>query len=339
MQMVRGDASKAVATDAVEASEELVAVAKRWIKAIETKDSDVLSALFSNSNSLRYIGSDQEEIFHGQILREGYAHHIDEVPDFRAECHSVEAFQSGRIGWAIWLGEFHFIESDERFPWRFSLILNLESGIWKIVHAHTSTPRSNVEIVGHEHAVFQRLMEAAKAEGEVFGVEGTATIMFTDVANSATLAAYVGDRAWTKVIGRHFDDVGAIIERHEGVVVKTLGDGTMSSFVSARAAMQAAAGIQQNLLNDNEEPALQVRIGMHTGDVVQTDGDFFGSVVNKAARIAAIAEPASILVSETTRAMAEGSPNFCFEESRPVALKGIEGEHQVSRLLLADGNA
>ena len=55
--------------DAVEASVELVAVARRWIKALETKDSDVLTAMFSNSDSLRYVGSDPDEILEGKGFR------------------------------------------------------------------------------------------------------------------------------------------------------------------------------------------------------------------------------------------------------------------------------
>jgi adenylate cyclase len=199
----------------------------------------------------------------GNLLRGGYAQHITETPDFEAICHKLEAFQRGNVGWANWLGEFHLVELDDRFPWRFTLVLMLEAGIWKIVQAHSSTPRMNIEIARREVNVFQRLMEAAKTESDVLGVEGTTTIMFTDIANSTSIAAFAGDRVWSDVIGQHLAKVRTIVEANDGSVVKTLGDGTMSSFVSAWAAMQPAVGIQRAIANNEADPPLQVRIGMH----------------------------------------------------------------------------
>ena len=160
--------------------------------------------------------------------------------------------------------------------------------------------------------------------------------MFTDVANSTSLTAFVGDKKWSLAINQHFAMISEIIEDHNGTVVKTLGDGTMSSFASTRAAMQAAIAIQSVVKQDDAEPIFQVRIGMHSGDVVQTEGDFFGSVVNKAARIATIAEPGSIFVSEASRSMAEEGSGLQFGKLQPVELKGIDGKHQVSKLLMTD---
>ena len=326
---------KADSVDAVTPSDELIAVTRRWMAALEAKNGPILVALFSGSDALRYVGTDRDEFFTGRLLRDGYPQHVQELPPFRHYCEELEAFARGDIGWAIWLGEVHFLERDERSRYRFSFVFTLESGIWKIVHVHVSNPRSNLEVWGGEHQVFQRLMQAAKAEGHIFGVEGTATIMFTDIANSTSLAAFVGDRAWANAIGRHFAQVRTIVGSFEGVVVKTLGDGTMSSFGSALAAMQAALVIQAAIAESCRDPAFQIRIGMHTGDVVQAEGDFFGSVVNKAARIAAIADPGAILVSEETRAMAGGGAAFEFGPPQPVRLQGIEGTPSVSRLLRA----
>lgn len=319
--------------DAIKPSDELIAVTRRWMGALEARDGLVLTALFSNSDALRYVGTDQGEFFAGRLLRDAYPQHVQELPAFRLSCETLEAFAQGEVGWANWLGAAHFLERNERTPYRFSFVFALEAGIWKIVHVHVSNPRSNVEVWGGEHQVFQRLMQAAMAERHLFGVEGTATIMFTDIANSTSIAAFVGDRAWAGVIRRHFAQVQAIVESSDGVVVKTLGDGTMSSFPSARAAMQAALAIQQVVAEQGAEPAFQVRIGLHTGDVVQAEGDFFGSVVNKAARIAAITEPGAIFVSQEARATAREGAAFHFGPSRPVNLHGIGGEHFVSRLV------
>lgn len=323
--------------ETIEVSQELVAITQRWMVALGKKQGSILEALFSNTDQVRYVGSDDDEFFSGKILHEGYSQHAEAMPKLQLKNKTIEAFSRGDIGWSIWIGELQFAgkSKGESFPYRFTFIFSLEAGIWKIVHVHVSTTRSNVEVIGNEHFVFQRLVRAAKADGEIFGIDGTATIMFTDVANSTSLAAFVGDRAWSIAISDHFDEVTKIVEDHNGTVVKTLGDGTMSNFTSARAAMQAAIAIQQAVEKDAAEPKFLVRIGMHTGDVVRSEGDFFGSVVNKAARIAAIAEPGSIFVSEVSRNMAEEGSGLHFENLKPVELHGIDGKHSISRLLSA----
>ena len=119
-----------------------------------------------------------------------------------------------------------------------------------------------------------------------------------------------------------------IVEAHDGQFVKSLGDGTMSSFPSARQALSAAQAIQKTLAQQTDEPRLSLRIGLHTGDVVQSDDDFFGSVVNLAARITGAAEPGTILVSDVTRAMVGASPDFTFAALAPVHLKGFDGSYK-----------
>ena len=96
--------------------------------------------------------------------------------------------------------------------------------------------------------------------------------------------------------------------------------------------MTAAKAIQLSLSKARQEPELQVRIGIHTGDVVQASGDFFGTVVNKAARVAGAAGPGEIRVSEATKIMVGGASEFSFADTARITLKGLEGEHQIHRL-------
>jgi class 3 adenylate cyclase len=209
----------------------------------------------------------------------------------------------------------------------------LEHGTWKIAHVHVSNPTSNVEKLGVEHTAFDRLMNAAKEEFSAPSGEDTATVMFTDIADSSSIAASVGDRAWARVIGEHLRAVSETVKGNGGKIVKTLGDGTMSTFSSARNALATAIFIQKMACLQSGDHKLEVRIGIHTGDVVQSNGDFFGTVVNKAARIAASANPGQILVSDASRAMVAGSPEFAFESPVSVALRGIEGNHSISTLV------
>jgi class 3 adenylate cyclase len=122
------------------------------------------------------------------------------------------------------------------------------------------------------------------------------------------------------------------VEENGGVVIKTLGDGAMSNFSSTRGAMQAAIELQRAVAADEREPRLSVRIGLHTGDVIQAGGDFFGTVVNKAARIAAAARPGEILVSDAARAMVSGGGEFDFDSTIRMHVRGLDGETDVSPL-------
>ena len=314
-------------------SPELAAVAVRWLNALRDKERDTLSNLFSVSEHIRYIGSGFDELWSGQILREGYADHADEVPDFTIESYEVEAFEAGNAGWATWVGELIFPEIGNVCTERFTWVFVLEQGSWKIAHVHVSNPTSNIEKLGVEHNAFDRLIAAAKEGYHHPADTDTVTVMFTDIAGSSSIASAVGDRTWADAIGRHLHELSQVIEQNGGRIVKTLGDGTMSIFSSAQNTLTAAMSIQRLTSLETDIPVLEVRIGMHTGDVVEANGDFFGTVVNKAARIAASANPRQILVSDATRSMVEGSPEFSFESPITIAIRGIEGNHSISTLI------
>ncbi len=313
-------------------SPELAAVASRWLNALKNKERGALTNLFSTSEHISYIGSSFDEFWSGKMLRDGYADHADEVPDFAIKSFEVEAFESNNFGWASWIGKLYFPETGNVCIQRFTWVFILEDGTWKIAHVHVSNPTSNIDNIGIEHRAFDALIQAAKEGYNQISGEGTATVMFTDIADSSSIANSVGDRVWAVAINIHLEAVSEVIEENDGNIVKTLGDGTMSTFSSARAGMTAAKAIQILVTNAQREPQLKIRIGIHTGDVIKSNGDFFGTVVNKAARIATSANPGQILVSDATRSMVESSGEFEFESPISVALRGIEGNHSISTL-------
>ncbi len=313
-------------------SPELAAVASRWLSALKNKERGALTNLFSVSEHISYIGSSFDEFWSGKMLRDGYADHADEVPDFAIKSFEVEALESNNFGWASWIGELHFPETGNVCIERFTWVFILEDGTWKIAHVHVSNPTSNIDNIGIEHRAFDALIQAANEGYNHISGEDTATVMFTDIADSSSIANSVGDRAWAVAINKHLEAVSEVIEENDGNIVKTLGDGTMSTFSSARAGMTAAKAIQILVTNAQREPQLKIRIGIHTGDVIKSNGDFFGTVVNKAARIATSANPGQILVSDVTRSMVESSGEFEFESPISVALRGIEGNHSISTL-------
>ncbi len=135
--------------------------------------------------------------------------------------------------------------------------------------------------------------------------EGTVTVLFTDVEGSTALATRRGDEAAQEILRAQRELVRQQVERHSGHEVKSLGDGFMVAFASARRAVACAIGIQRALEQHNRgqppDQQVRVRIGLNTGEVIQEEADLFGEAVNAAARIAAKAKGGQILVSEAVR--------------------------------------
>jgi class 3 adenylate cyclase/tetratricopeptide (TPR) repeat protein len=135
--------------------------------------------------------------------------------------------------------------------------------------------------------------------------EGTVTVLFTDVEGSTDLATRRGDEAAQEILRTQRELVRQQVEQHCGHEVKSLGDGFMVAFASARRAVACAAGIQRALSEHNRrqpsDQQVRVRIGLNTGEVIHEEADLFGEAVNAAARIAAKAKGSQILVSEAVR--------------------------------------
>ena len=169
----------------------------------------------------------------------------------------------------------------------------------------------------------------ADEDGDVDGglPEGTVTIMFADIADSTGLTERLGDAAF-RSLARMLDGTArAIIAERGGVPVegKLLGDGLMAVFTSARQAIDCAVRINAAA----DETQFGLHLGLHAGDVIREDGNVFGGAVNIAARVAALASPGEVLVSETVRSLARTSTNVTFESRGPHALKGVEDPHSL----------
>jgi adenylate cyclase len=313
----------------VQESPELRAVVQRWIAAVQAKDEAALRNLFSRSAYLRYIGSDEAEVWAGPAVRRAYPRHAAEVPEFKVDPDLVEAFEEGTVGWAALIGRATFAAE---FPVRMTWVCSLEAGVWRIIQAHLSIAIPNVKLVGHELTSGLEALLASLGD-TVRTTEGTVTIMFTDLEGSTELSETLPDTTWADLIQRHHRAVEEAVEREGGTVVKTLGDGTMSTFESARGALRAALAIQHEATDAAASPPLRVRVGIHTGDAVRSSDDLLGHAVNKAARIASVAEGGQIMLSQVTRELVGGADEFEFGEPTTCRLKGLEGPHILIPLL------
>jgi len=253
--------------ETVKPSPELVAIARRWLNAIQNKEREVLTYSFLDSDVVRYIGTGFNEYWSGKLIRKGYADHADEIPPMRFQNMQIEAFESGNTGWANCLCEAVFGDEEEIHQPRYSWVFQLKNEGWKICHVHVSFPKSNLDVIGLEHTAFEDLINLAKEAFDFDANQGTSTVMFTDIVASSRIAEAVGDQVWAKTIEWHLESLTELIQKNDGTLVKSLGDGTMSVFPSTRCAVNAAIAMQKMLDKSKREPVLKIRIGLHTGDV------------------------------------------------------------------------
>ena len=317
-------------------SPEIEAIVRRVWPARARGDLEVLEGLWSDSEYLLIIGSDEHEWIEG--ARESLlvtSVQVQEWPIEGSELLRIRAFEDGSVGWAAF-EERRTNPNGRSSIFRRSMVFVLQAGSWKIVQSHFSAPVPNLEAVGVDlTGSLSELVESIGSDHELASLtgqmSGTVTLLFTDIVDSTLLSQGMGDITWSGVIRDHLETLRRVVEDHGGSVVKTLGDGGMYAFRSGSSALQAAIKIQQAIA-ESTEPRLQIRLGAHTGDVVQTEDDYLGSTVSKAARVAAAAEAGQILVSSTTAGLVS-APEFEFGAPIMVELKGLAGTHQLHPLV------
>ena len=162
--------------------------------------------------------------------------------------------------------------------------------------------------------------------------DGTVTLLFSDIEGSTAMTDRLGDNRAQEVFGIHNRLVRHHISAHGGFEVKSMGDGFMVAFSSARRGLNAAIDIQRDLAIYNQQhpdEVIRVRMGLHTGEVIKESQDFFGRNVILAARIAAQAMGGQVLASSLLREVVESSREFTFDAGRDLPLKGLSGVHRV----------
>jgi class 3 adenylate cyclase len=159
-------------------------------------------------------------------------------------------------------------------------------------------------------------------------------ILFSDIEDSTVLTERLGDERWLDLLREHNALFRGRVSRHDGFEVKSQGDGFMLAFPDPCEALRCAAEVQRDFAErelEGAEEVLRVRMGLHTGEVIAEEGDFFGKNVILAARIAAQACGGEILVSESMREAATDADGLSFDDGRELELKGLAGTHRVYR--------
>ena len=145
------------------------------------------------------------------------------------------------------------------------------------------------------------------------------TMLMTDIVDSTRTAAAIGDAAWKQRLGEHDRIVRRQLDRFGGREIKTTGDGFLAAFGSAEGALRAALAICGAMPG----VGIQVRAGVHTGEVELLDGDLRGISVHSTARVMASAAAGTVLTSAVSRALAAGS-GLQFISTGTHALKGLD---------------
>jgi class 3 adenylate cyclase len=166
--------------------------------------------------------------------------------------------------------------------------------------------------------------------------DGTVTILFTDIEGSTQLNERLGDVRWLELLRAHHVIVREQVHQHGGFEVKSQGDGFMIAFPSARRAVQCARAIQQGIeshLCKHPDGPIRLRIGLHTGEAIKEEADFYGKNIVLAARIADEAGGGEILASAVVKQLTESAGDLHFENERELKLDGLAGTHTVYRVI------
>jgi class 3 adenylate cyclase len=202
--------------------------------------------------------------------------------------------------------------------------VNVEGGRYLAAHIPEA---KYVEFPGVDHVLWANDVNPAADEIEEF-LTGThsesepdrvlATVLFTDIVDSTGRAEQMGDRGWRVLLDQHDRIVRGEISRFRGREIKTLGDGFLATFDGPARAVRCAGTIIEAL----RVLGLDVRCGVHTGEVEMKGEDIGGIAVHIASRIAALAGGCEVLVSRTVRDLVAGS-NLHLEDRGAFSLKGL----------------
>lgn len=209
-------------------------------------------------------------------------------------------------------------------------LVNVRSGRYLAEHIPDA---ELVEIPGADHIPFFDRADEFLDQIERF-VTGTArsatpdrrvaTVLFSDIVGSTERAAEAGDARWRGLLARHDEAVRAELERAGGVAVKTMGDGFLATFDGPTAAVRGACAIR----DATADLDLDVRIGLHSGEIEVIDDDIGGIAVHIAARVGALAGGGEVLASRTVKDLVAGS-GISFESRGFHTLKGIPDEWEI----------
>ena len=156
-----------------------------------------------------------------------------------------------------------------------------------------------------------------------------ATVLFTDIVGSTEQAVALGDNSWRELLTAFYAKVREVIRNFRGREINTAGDGFFAAFDGPARAIRCAGAIREAV----RSLGLEVRCGLHTGECELVGEDLAGIAVHSGARVAALAAPGEVLVSQTVRDLVAGS-GLSFEEHGVHTLKGVPSEWRLFQAIM-----
>jgi len=151
-----------------------------------------------------------------------------------------------------------------------------------------------------------------------------ATVLFVDIVESTVLAAAWGDRRWRSVLDEFDVNVKRLLTRYDGILVKNTGDGSLARFGGPTQAVRCAMA----MVATARSFGVEIRAGLHVGEIELRGDDIGGLAVHIAARVSALAEPGEVRATGTVRDLVVGS-GIVFSDRGRHSLKGVPGEWQL----------
>jgi class 3 adenylate cyclase len=226
----------------------------------------------------------------------------------RCEFHHVSVCLEGRVGFETRDGEV------------------VEAGPGDVLDI---APGHDAWVIGDAAAVMLDVQGALGwAKAPDAGDRVLLTLLFTDIVASTEAAERLGDRAWKHLLATHEEAVRGVLGMHRGREAGTTGDGFVATFDAPAQAIRCALAIAAT----SRQLGVEVRAGVHTGEVEMAGRDLRGLAVHLAARIMSAAGPGEVFVSATARELASGA-GLEFEDRGSQTFKGIAGERQVYKAL------
>jgi class 3 adenylate cyclase len=200
-----------------------------------------------------------------------------------------------------------------------------------VLSASMFRKRLDSDYLAHSADYLEDYRQALRAMGKAIPAADRvlSTVMFTDIVDSTKVMSSIGDTAWSELLERHHEVVRSELSRWRGQEVDTTGDGFFATFDGTARAVNAAHAIVQSL----RPLGIDVRIGLHTGEVELVDGKAAGTAVHIGARVSSLAGPGEVLVSRTVKETITGS-GIGFEDRGTHQLKGVSGHWQLYAAVL-----
>ena len=315
----------------MEPAPELVELTQSFWNAFAEGDFQTFADIHSQHESFMALGTDELEWWDD---RESYlkiaALQHSEMSITKVEVRRTVAWKEGGLGWVA--GELCLSTADAGdFNLRMTVVYRREGPYWRVIHYHASMPVKAVDMFGYELATsLDSMLDMAHDESLDFtagAAGGVVVLMFTDIEGSTVLLEALGEARWMGLHGWHDQIVRQQVAMFGGSIVKGQGDGFMVTFSAPGAAVAAAQGIQRALSAGFDGVRVPVRIGIHSGNVQEEGGDFFGKTVVVAARVAASANGGDVLVTRELFSSLGGA--FPARGPTTIALKGLNDPSDV----------